>query len=526
MPEDRPLADNPETMFGGNLTGFDQKLYYLTINSISEGISVTDLKGKFIFVNDAFLKTYGYTREEMIGKSSGMVRSKRDDMNKIKEIIPKTIEGGWSGILFNTKKDGTEIVINLKTTPVKDDTGKLIAMVGITRDLTEEIKIQEAIKDAQGKYASLLKELKDAVYESTPDGRIVELNPAGMMLFGFESKEEMLNANVAQDLYVNEEDRRRFKKLLERDGYVKNFEVEIKRKYGVTATVVETSIGVKDRDGHIKAYRGILHDITAGKNHEQQLRQFVEQLAKLNEQLRESETELKKTNASKDKFFSIIAHDLRSPFSALLGFSEFLAQDISELTTEEISTFAGKINESAHTVFSLLENLLQWSRIQTGKMPFEPVLFNMTNRVKQSIHILSDNSANKNIALICNVDSGIMVYADENMINSVIQNLMSNAIKFTKPGGSITINSKEDSDYVEISVKDTGIGMKEEDLAKLFRIDVHHTTSGTNEERGTGLGLVLCCELVNKNGGKMWVESVYGEGSTFYFTLPKFLKDN
>lgn len=201
-----------------------------------------------------------------------------------------------------------------------------------------------------------------------------------------------------------------------------------------------------------------------------------------------------------------------------------MAQDISDLTTEEISTFAGKINESAHTVFSLLENLLQWSRIQTGKMPFEPVLFNMANRAKATIEILNDNAAGKNIDLICDVDSGLMVYADENMVNSVVQNLVSNAIKFTNSGGSIAINSKEYIDYAELSVKDTGIGMKEEDLSKLFRIDVHHTTSGTNDERGTGLGLVLCNELIAKNGGKMWVESEYGHGSTFYFTLPKFQK--
>ncbi len=523
MPEKRAVPDKTEKIFGIDSADLDQKLYYLTINSISEGISVTDLNGKFIFVNDAFLKIYGYVRDEVIGKSSGMVRSKQSD-NIAKEIIPKTMEGGWLGQLYTVKKDGTEIFINLQSAPVKDTNGKPIALVGVTRDLTGEIKSREAIEDAQGRYASLFMELKDAVYESTPDGKMVELNPSGMQLFGFESREEMLNANVARDLYVNEEDRVRFKELLERDGYVKNFEVEIKRKYGVTSTVVENSISIKDRDGRIKAYRGILHDITAGKKQEQQLRQFVEKLAMLNEQLRESENELKKLNASKDKFFSIIAHDLRSPFSALLGFSEFLAQDISDLTTEEISTFAGKINESAHTVFSLLENLLQWSRIQTGKMPFEPVLFNMANRVKQSINILSDNSANKNIQLLCNVDQALMVYADENMVNSVIQNLMSNAIKFTLPGGSITINSKETGDFVEISVKDTGIGMKEEDLSKLFRIDIHHTTSGTNDERGTGLGLVLCNELIMKNNGEMRVESEYGKGSVFYFSLPKFQK--
>jgi len=524
MPDKKAKSDKTEKIFGVDSADLDQKLYYLTINSISEGISVTDLSGKFIFVNAAFLKIYGYTREEVIGKSSGMVRSKQSDKNIVKEIIPKTMEGGWTGQIYTVKKDGTEIFVNLTTTPVKDDNGNPIALVGVTRDLTEEIKSREAIEDAQGKYDSLFMELKDAVYESTPDGKMIELNPSGMRLFGFESEEEMLKANIAEDLYVNEEDRRRFAELLARDGYVRNFEVEIKRKYGVNANVIENAVGIKDRDGCIKAYRGILHDITASKKQELQLREFVEKLAMLNEQLRESEIELKKLNASKDRFFSIIAHDLRSPFSSLLGFSEFLAQDISDLTTEEISTFAGKINESAHTVFSLLENLLQWARIQTGQMPFEPVLFNIANRVKRSITILFDNSVNKNIDLISKVDSALMAFADENMVNSVILNLMSNAIKFTQAGGTITINSREAGDFIEISVTDSGVGMKPEDLSKLFRIDIHHTTFGTNEEKGTGLGLVLCNELVMKNGGEMRVESEYGKGSTFYFTLPKFQK--
>lgn len=295
MPGRKSSIKIEEKLFGIDSAAIDQKLYYLTINSISEGISVTDLKGHFIFVNDAFLITYGYTREEVIGKPSGMVRSKLSDTSISKEIIPKTMEGGWTGQLHTVKKDGTEILVNLVTTPVKDDNGKLIALVGVTRDLTDEIKNREAIEDAQGKYDSLFKELKDAVYESTPDGQMVELNPSGMQLFGFGSKEEMLNANISKDLYANEEDRIRFQELLERDGYVKNFEVEIKRKYGITSTVVENSISVRDREGKIKAYRGILHDITASKKQEQQLRQFVEKLAMLNEQLRESETELKKT---------------------------------------------------------------------------------------------------------------------------------------------------------------------------------------------------------------------------------------
>ena len=502
----------------------DRELYLLTINSISEGISITDLEGKFIYLNDSFLKTYGYTREELIGKSSGLVRSDKNDGKLIREIIPQTLKGGWSGNLITLKKDGSEIIVDLKTTPVKDAEGKPIALVGVTRDLTEEIKSREAIEEARGKYETLFKELKDAVYESTPDGKLVELNPSGMRLFGFESVEEMRNSKIAEELYANPEDRKRFMEILERDGYVKNFELEIKRKYGVNAVVYETSIAVKDKEGNIKAYRGILHDITESKGQERQLRQFVEKLAMLNEQLRESETELKKMNSSKDKLFSIIAHDLRSPFSALLGFSEFLEQDINELTQDEIVTFAGKINESAKNVFSLLENLLTWSRIQTGRMNFEPVLFNISNRIKQGMDILSDNAANKKIQLVSEVEPGLLVFADENMVTSVLQNLMSNAIKFTKSGGTITLRSREDAEYVEIDVEDNGIGMKEEDVAKLFRIDVHHTTSGTNDERGTGLGLVLCNELVMKNGGDMWVESEYGQGSTFTFRLRKYQK--
>ncbi len=251
------------------------------------------------------------------------------------------------------------------------------------------------------------------------------------------------------------------------------------------------------------------------------LEERARELAHLNAQLAESEKMLRELNASKDKLFSIIAHDLKSPFQPLIGLSEILAEEYDSISKEERDRFIRELNHTIKNQYKLVENLLDWSRIQTGRMEFSPEKINLSESIDSNISLLNANASAKKIELINQVHDNVFVTADLNMLQSVIQNLISNAIKFTNSGGQVTISSEAKNDTIEISIKDTGVGMSKEDIENIFRIDKHHSTLGTAQEKGTGLGLIICKELVEKNNGKIWIESELKKGSKFIFTLNK-----
>jgi signal transduction histidine kinase len=235
------------------------------------------------------------------------------------------------------------------------------------------------------------------------------------------------------------------------------------------------------------------------------------------EQLNKKVEELKQTNATKDKLFSIISHDLINLFNALLGFSEELL--INDNLDPEGRKDIQVIQQSSKQGYNLLKNLLEWAKSQTGKTAFQPTKVNLKAIVAINIEFLRNNAESKNITILSDILE-TSVFADENMLDTVLKNLLSNAIKFTPANGTVAISSEEKDTEVEISISDTGIGIKPEDIDKLFKIEVSHTTIGTGKEKGTGLGLILCKELVEKNGGSIWVECEEGKGSRFYIRLP------
>jgi len=231
--------------------------------------------------------------------------------------------------------------------------------------------------------------------------------------------------------------------------------------------------------------------------------------------------ELKELNAAKNKFFSIIAHDLRSPFTSIVGFSYLLEERIDELDKDTIKQYTSIIQNSSKQAVDLLSNLSEWSRTQTDKVSFNPQQLELKNIFENVIAFLSDNAKQKSIVVLYELDEVQNIYADPDMLSIILRNLVSNAIKFTHPGGRITITASLLQKGVRIAVSDNGVGIKEENLGKLFRIDENLSTKGTQEEEGTGLGLILCKEFVEKHLGTIGVESTPGEGSTFYFTIPK-----
>ncbi len=287
-------------------------------------------------------------------------------------------------------------------------------------------------------------------------------------------------------------------------------------------------------------FSGILFDITQFAILERETNRIMEELAfnrdlveesaheliELNTKLEESQEKLKIAVAEKDKFFSIIAHDLKSPFTALLGFSEILVEESDSLSREEIKEYSEYLRNAIVGLYKLLENLLTWSRLQRGKIEKHLEEIDLYELIIGIFSVLHANAEQKNITFKTNLESPFIITADKMMIETIIRNLISNALKFTNSGGTISVNVEKIEGFVKISVQDTGVGMSESIRKKLFKIDEHITTRGTNDEKGTGLGLILAKEFVEAHGGTISVTSKEGEGSTFTFTIaqPEYIQ--
>ena len=245
-----------------------------------------------------------------------------------------------------------------------------------------------------------------------------------------------------------------------------------------------------------------------------------QQISQANEALRKSEKNLMELNATKDKFFSIISHDLKNPFSSLLSISDLMVESFDETDRDDHKAGFRKINQSVKHLLDLLENLLTWSRSQRGRIKYDPVKFNLTTLVKENINLHKLLAEKKGIMLISSEQDEVFAYGDRDMINSVIRNLVTNAVKFTEPNKKVEIQLKPGKKEVEVSIMDEGIGITPEQMEKLFRIDEKFKSTGTAGEKGTGLGLIICREFVEKNGGEISVQSDPGKGSVFSFTVP------
>ncbi|MCF7832565.1 MAG: tetratricopeptide repeat-containing sensor histidine kinase [Candidatus Marinimicrobia bacterium] len=239
-----------------------------------------------------------------------------------------------------------------------------------------------------------------------------------------------------------------------------------------------------------------------------------------NKELHESKKIVEKAIATKDKFFSILAHDLRNPFNSLLGLTRILKENHTKMTKDEIEKIIDSLYESSNSNYSLLNNLLEWSRTQRGNIDFTPEEMMINESLNNVKKLLSSYANEKEVSIIIDTEP-VNIYADKNMITTVLRNLISNAIKYTKNGGEIRVRYNDLNTYVKVSVSDTGIGMDEIDLQRIFRLGENYQVLGTSGEKGTGLGLIICKEFIDEHKGKIWAESELGVGSTFYFTIPK-----
>ncbi|HUX55052.1 MAG TPA: PAS domain-containing sensor histidine kinase, partial [Williamwhitmania sp.] len=361
----------------------DIKMLANALKSINDCVSITDTENTIIFVNESFVKTYGFAEEELIGRNISMITSPNNSSTIVVDILVATLSGGWKGELLNVRKNGSEFIVSLSTSIVYDENTAPIALIGVSSDITKRKQEQD----------------------------------------------ELVNLN----------------------------------------------------------------------------------------------TQLKELNADKDRFMSILAHDLKTPFNSLLGFSELLLKNIADYDTNTIRSQVKIINETAKSTYGLLEDTLLWARAQSGKLPFDPQkvsFLDICSEVVQSLRRVADA---KKISIKQFAEEDFTLFADVAMLKTVLRNLISNAIKFTNSGGDITLYAVNKGGEVVINVVDNGVGIGPEEIANLFDASQFSSTTGTEGEKGTGLGLLLCKDFVDKHGGRIWVESVEGKGSEFKFTISSAL---
>jgi len=471
------------------------------ISNISDVIAIMDKSGVITYKSTNIKRHFGWSPEELIGKS-GFYNVHPDDQSKLEKEF---------GLLLINEKN---IVSEEFKYRCKDETYKYVQLTAKNmiqdphinglllnyRDITAKKKALDRLIDNEIKYRTLFEYSVDIVCILDLKGKILDINKAGLDLFEY-SREELLKMNVADFIY--EEDKEKSKSYFEKlnkEGFYKLYEGRIVTKAGKIRWIQVSSSEIII-DGIKIGSQDVIRDITEEK---------------------EVLDELKDLNVTKDKFFSIISHDLRNPFISIIGFSELLMENINSKQFDNMQEFATIINETAIHSNKLLTNLLDWSNLQRGTFSnkLEPLLLH--DLITEAYELHDGNALQKGINLIVNIAEDLSVFADKNMTTTILRNLISNAIKFTKAGGTIKLEAIVVENVIRISVLDTGVGISEKDLQNIFKIESSFSTKGTLQEKGTGLGLILCKEFVGKQNGEIWVESELGIGSTFSFTLPKY----
>ncbi len=378
---------------------------------------------------------------------------------------------------------------------------------------TESINLKNReLQKSEEKFRVITENSSDIIWHLDSNFILTYISPADERVRGFK-REEVIGKSLFTILKpegikmlkeANE------KRMIDLSRGIKSapviYELEELCKDGSWVWVEATATAFYDRYGQISGYHGVSRDISERKKAELQLK--------------EQDRQLRELNSTKDKLLSIIAHDLRSPFNSILGLSELLIENIKDFEVAESEKYLSVINSSAKNTLVLLNNLLDWAKSQTGKNIYKPKKSNISAIISEIIEVSKSNANIKNISLNYNQADDIEVYADVNMLKTILRNLISNAVKYTHLNGEISILAVQNRNNTEISVSDNGVGINERIRNELFEFDTNITTAGTADEKGSGLGLILCKEFVEKHGGEIWVKSELGKGSTFVFSLP------
>lgn len=476
---------------------------------------ILESKGKILKANAAFANIFGYEKPDELIDKEILNLSSSSDVLKMAEYLQlirqkKSVPPRFD--FLAKRNDRSNFFAEVSSSFFEMEKKNYSVM--IFRDITGRKKAQQQIKESEEKYRNITENIDDFLYT-------FERVKAILRPVFYTISVEKITGYKYQD-FLN--DTRLYLKIIHPDDFplVKNilkrllkskiqlseeFEFRIINKHGNVAWVRNKINLIRNEEGKIQKIYGLVSDISTRKKAEKDLIKSTEKLVKNNE--------------TKDKFISIVSHDLRTPFSSILGFTDLLLND-PELSEKEKKQYIKYIQDSSQSMLALVNSLLDWTRLQTGRIKFEPDRIAAADIIEKSINSISGTAFQKNIKIQLNVKDDLFIFVDKDLIGQVFNNLISNAIKFTNENGNITLSSKpsEKLRFVEFSVKDNGIGIKEENLNRLFKVETKFSSEGTKGEKGSGLGLSLIKEIIEKHGGKIWVESEYKKGSEFKFTLP------
>lgn len=471
------------------------------------GITLSDSNGNIISHNRAALRIYGLD-ENYKGRIVSLDFYKNiEDREKLLNHLFETgnVENFEAPFIHTS---GKIIYCNLNMSFVVVNNEKLVLTTHL--DITENKLAEIAIKESEEKFRTFVDNSADAIRLTDESGKIIFVNKAHEKLTGYSENEVIgkniwdfmylltpnINKNAETYSYFNENAVELFKDSDEKP-YKSVFEVSIQTKDNKLLDVKESIFKIKTEKGI--RLGTLVHDITELKQQQQELKELV---------------------ATKDKFFSIIAHDLRTPFNALLGFTDLLNKKHTVYDADKRQIIINSVHESAKIAYKLVENLLTWTRAQTGKLVFNPDPYPIKTLIFEAFHSNKNFAEAKHIQLIDNISENFDILVDKQMIDVILRNLISNAIKFSYENSKIIVDVKKNLTSVTLSIQDFGVGIPKHRLESLFKVDKNTTTIGTNNEAGTGLGLILAKEFVDRHSGKIWAESIENKGSVFYIKLP------
>ncbi|MBI9052605.1 MAG: PAS domain-containing sensor histidine kinase [Bacteroidales bacterium] len=460
------------------------------------------------FLNKSCKKVLGYEKEAFLNKPipiNKLVVS--EDIPRLTQNIKNAFNGlpssGNNYRIYNAK--GEILTLEVYNSLIKTN-GEISGLRTIAIDITKKEAKRQNLT-TQEKHYRLIFQNSPIPYQSLDiQGKILDVNPAWEKILGYDKRDvlgikfsNLLAIQHTKDFDIE------YANFIEK-GEINNIQFSLKNKSGSEILVNYNGKVEFSENNEFLRTHCVFNDITAQKLAEKTLKK--------------SEKQLRDLNATKDKFFSIIAHDLKNPFNDLMGFSQLLDLNIEKYDNQKIKQFVNIIHQSSKLAYNLLENLLDWSRSQTGVLKFRPEKILINDLIKENIELLESTSKTKNLKILSDINDDFFAFADKNMIRTVIRNLISNAIKYTNPNGIIEIKISYLDNKCMIIISDNGIGISQNNIQKLFKIDESYSTPGTDKERGTGLGLILCKEFIEKNNGELWAKSTLGKGSDFIFTLP------
>ncbi len=474
-------------------------LYRNLIERMPDGVYKSTHDGRFVEANPALVRILGYNSlEELLAVDiATQLYFEPED----RENLTLLEQAHQLDIFRMRKKDGSEIWVEDHGWYTYDESGKVLFHEGILRDITDRKRAEDALKDSENRYRVFINATRDMAFLKDDLLHYSIVNKALAVFFNKDeagiigkSDFELMSDEAARRCYISDQKALRTSELVISEEPI-NGRVYQTHKFRVPMSGGKYGIG------------GYVRDITDRQQAERQLQAQA--------------TELTELNAMKDKLFSIIAHDLRGPFNAILGLSDILRENYRELDEHAIESSLSAISEASRQAYTLLENLLIWSQSQTGRLAFNPIILSARAEISECVRIMNVLAEKKNISIRIMVADHLTLFADRNMLGTILRNLIGNAIKFTPRNGRIMISARHENGSTVVEVEDTGIGISSEKLQKLFKPDRDLISQGTEREKGSGIGLILCKEFVERHQGKIQVKSEPGKGSLFSVILPQ-----